>query len=49
MLDLLLFMKGQMKMTFVNYIKDIGLKYSIIPIVTLGFGILLETKENKND
>jgi hypothetical protein len=47
--DLMLFMEGPMKMPFADYMKDIGLTYLIIPIVTIGFGILLENKESKND
>ena len=42
--DLLLFSEGPMKMPFVDYIKDIGLTYLIIPTVTLGFGYLLQQK-----
>jgi hypothetical protein len=41
-LDLLLFMEGPMKMPFVDYIVDIGLTYLLIPIITAGFGYLLE-------
>lgn len=37
-----------MKMGFVDYVKDIGITYLIIPIVTIGFGFMLETrKENQ--
>ncbi len=43
-LDLLLFMWGPMKMTFGNYVIDIGLTYLIYPIITVGFGYLLENK-----
>ena len=45
--DLLLFMEGPMKMSFVNYMKDIGLTYLIIPIVIIGFGYLLEFKNKR--
>ncbi|MEE9490911.1 MAG: hypothetical protein V3V80_01240 [Dehalococcoidia bacterium] len=41
-LDLLLFMEGPMKMSFADYMMDIGLTYLIIPIVSFGFGYLLE-------
>ena len=41
-LDLLLFMEGPMKMSFSDYMKDIGLTYLIIPAVSVGFGFLLE-------
>ena len=40
----LLFSEGPMKMPFADYIKDIGLTYLIIPMVTLGFGYLLQQK-----
>jgi uncharacterized membrane protein YpjA len=42
LLDLLLFMEGPMKMPFIDYIADIGLTYVLIPIITAGFGYLLE-------
>ncbi len=41
-LDLLLFMEGPMKMSFPNYMMDIGLVYLIIPTATVGSGYLLE-------
>lgn len=41
-LDLLLFMEGPMKMSFTDYMMDIGLTYLIIPTITIGFGYLLE-------
>ena len=41
-LDLLLFMEGPMKMSFADYMMDIGLTYLIIPTVSLGFGYLTE-------
>jgi hypothetical protein len=40
-IDLLMFMWGPMKMTFGQYMADIGLTYVIIPTVTVGFGYLL--------
>lgn len=43
-LDLLLFLEGPMKMSFPDYMMDIGLVYLIIPVVTLGFGYLLEQR-----
>lgn len=43
-IDLLLFTWGPMAMTFVDYMKDIGLTYLIYPIVTIGIGYLLEKK-----
>ncbi len=43
-IDLLLFMWGPMKMTFLDYMIDIGLTYLIIPIITIGMGALIENK-----
>ena len=42
--DLLMFMWGPMKMSFINYMIDIGFTYLIYPIVTIGFGFMLEKK-----
>jgi len=46
--DLLLFMEGPMKMSLTDYMKDIGLTYLIIPIVSIGFGYLLEFENNRD-
>ncbi len=46
-LDLLLFMEGPMKMSPADYAKDIGLTYLMIPIITLGFGYLLENQDGQ--
>jgi len=43
-LDLILFMEGPMKMSFVDYIKDIGLTYLIIPAIIIGFCYSQPTK-----
>jgi hypothetical protein len=43
-LDIFLFMEGPMKMSFVDYIMDIGLTYLMIPIISIGFGYLLEKR-----
>ncbi len=43
-IDLLMFMWGPMKMTFLNYMYDIGFTYLIYPTVTVGFGYLLQRK-----
>ena len=40
--DLLMFMWGPMKMTFANYMMDIGLTYLIYPAITIGTGFLIE-------
>ncbi len=44
LLDLPLFLRGPMQMSFVDYMQDIGLTYLIYPIVTVGFGYLLGRK-----
>ena len=43
-IDLPLFSAGPMTMPLADYIKDIGLTYLIIPVVTVGMGYLLEKK-----
>ena len=43
-IDLPLFSAGPMAMPLADYVKDIGLTYLIIPVVTVGLGYLLETK-----
>ena len=43
-IDLLMFMWGPMKMTFANYMMNIGLTYLIMPIITIGAGYMLENK-----
>lgn len=43
-IDLLMFMWGPMKMSFLDYMADIGLTYLIIPIVTISFGYLLQKR-----
>ncbi len=47
-IDLLMFMQGPMKMSFSNYVIDIGLTYLVIPAITIGFGYLLK-KHNRNN
>ena len=39
-IDLLMFSWGPMKMTLIDYFKDIGFTYLAIPIITAGFGYL---------
>ena len=41
-LDLALFMEGPMKMSFVDYMMDIGLAYLLIPTISIGFGLSLQ-------
>jgi len=38
--DLLMFSWGPMKMSLIDYFKDIGFTYLAIPIITAGFGYL---------
>jgi hypothetical protein len=40
LIDQPLFMAGPMKMSFVDYLKDIGLTYVMIPFITTGHGIM---------
>ncbi len=47
LIDLPLFSYGPMRMTLSDYLQDIGLTYFIIPIITIGFGWLLEAKSKK--
>ena len=44
-IDLLMFSSGPMKMSFIDYIKDIGVTYMVIPAITIGFGYLLERRK----
>jgi hypothetical protein len=44
-IDLLMFMWGPMKMSFRDYMFDIGFTYLIYPTVTVGFGCLLQQKK----
>lgn len=44
-IDLLMFSKGPMAISFVNYVKDIGFTYLLIPTITIGFGYLLDKKK----
>jgi hypothetical protein len=44
-IDLVFFMPDSpMHMSFLDYIKDIGLVYLTIPLITIGFGFLLDKK-----
>ncbi len=50
-LDLPMFSYGPMQMSLVDYLKDIGLTYLMIPVITCGLGYLLDAKtlaERKN-
>lgn len=39
--DMFLFSWGPLKKSFLDYMKDIGLTYTVIPVITTGFGYLL--------
>ncbi|MBM4174826.1 MAG: hypothetical protein FJ213_01430 [Ignavibacteria bacterium] len=41
-IDLSMFMWGPMKMTFGEYLSDIGITYLLMPVITIGFGFLLQ-------
>ncbi len=43
-IDLLMFSWGPMKMAFVDYVKDIGVTYLVIPTITVGMGIVLQSR-----
>ena len=44
-IDLPLFLlESPMKMSFAEYMMDIGVTYLIIPVITIGFGFLLQQK-----
>lgn len=43
-IDLLMFMCGPMKMSFLEYMSDIGVTYLIIPSITFSMGFILEKK-----
>lgn len=47
-IDLLMFMWGPMKTSFIGYMMDIGFTYLIYPIVTIGFGALLKKKRESD-
>jgi hypothetical protein len=46
-IDLLLFSWGPMKMSFVDYMKDIGITYFMIPVITIGIGWIEENRFKK--
>jgi preprotein translocase subunit SecG len=48
-IDLVMFMpESPMKMSFIDYMMDIGLTYLIIPAICIGFGYLLQTQKSQN-
>jgi len=46
-IDLVMFMQGPMKMAFPDYLKDIGVTYLIIPVITIGTGFLAAAEKKK--
>ncbi len=44
-IDLLMFMQGPMKMGLIDYLKDIGITYLIIPAITISHSYLLHYKK----
>jgi hypothetical protein len=42
LIDLPIYLYGQMKMSLNDYAADIGLTYVMIPTITTGFGVVLE-------
>jgi hypothetical protein len=47
-IDLILFMPDTpMHVSFIDYIKDIGITYLLIPVITIGFGYILNNKRQK--
>lgn len=47
LLDLLLFSKGPMAMPFIVYMKDIGFTYLVMPIITVGIGVILSRHSSR--
>jgi hypothetical protein len=48
-IDLAMFMpESPMKMSFTDYMMDIGFTYLIIPTICVGYGYLLETQRGQN-
>ena len=44
-IDLILFMpQSPMHLSFLDYLMDIGITYLMIPVITIGFGCLLDKK-----
>ncbi|MEK6756224.1 MAG: hypothetical protein AABZ02_08745 [Bacteroidota bacterium] len=43
-IDLFMFSWGPVKMSFVDYVKDIGITYLLMPVITVGMGQLLRRK-----
>jgi len=44
-IDLLMFSKGPMAMPFLDYVKDIGFTYLLIPSITIGVGYIIDKKK----
>lgn len=43
-IDMLMFSSGPMKMSFIDYMKDIGLTYLIMPTITIGFAYQIQRR-----
>jgi hypothetical protein len=43
-IDLVMFSRGPMAMPLMDYVKDIGITYLLVPIITIGFGYILGKK-----
>jgi hypothetical protein len=46
--DLFMFMWGPMKMSFMQYMNDIGFTYLIYPIVSIGFGVIISNRKTSD-
>ena len=46
-IDMLLFSRGPMKMSFADYMKDIGITYLMMPVITAGMGWLEQIRFKK--
>lgn len=46
--DLPMFLSGPMQMSIVEYMKDIGLAYLSMPLITIGIGYALQKQYEKN-
>ena len=44
-IDQFMFSAGPMKMAFIDYMKDIGVTYLLIPVIPAGIGYALEKKK----
>ena len=47
-LDLMIFIEGPLKMPLWDYVTDIAVTYLMIPVITTGFGYLMEQRARIN-